>query len=117
MSSKPGKIRKRVWESANAPSSRDIAECLRDVDEALIAQEPVAVPDEVVQVYQPPFFIAFPRNPKTVKLGRIRLDKDPAIVVGSGMVHWDWTGDGIKVNAIDGLTSGTRYLMTFEVVG
>lgn len=109
-------LRKRIWESGKDPSPRDIAESLRDVDQAFKNIKPRAIIESTI-AYVTPFYLSFPRNPDFVLLVGLRLDKDPAIVYGGAQIAWEWTGKQIKVNGINGLTAGTRYVMTFEVVG
>ena len=109
-------LRKRIWETGKDPNPRDIAESIRDVDQAFRSIDARAI-IEARTAYVVPFYLAYPRNPKAVILVGLELDKDPAIVYGGSQIAWKWTGKQIQVNGINGLTAGTRYVMTFEVVG
>lgn len=109
-------LRKRIWESGKDPNPRDVAESIRDIDQAFRSITARAL-IETTTAYVPPFFLFYPRTPQAVFLVGLRLDKDPTIVYGGAQIAWTWTGKQIQVNGINGLVSGTRYVMTFEVVG
>ena len=109
-------LRKRIWESGKDPAPRDIAESVRDIDQAFRSITARAI-IEMTAAYVVPFFLAYPRNPQAVFLVGLRLDKDPTIVYGGTQIAWTWTGKQIQVNGINGLVANTRYVMTFEVVG
>jgi hypothetical protein len=109
-------LRKRIWEQGKDPNPRDIAESVRDIDQAFRSITARAIIEKTCS-YVVPFYLAYPRNPQAVFLVGLTLDKDPTIVYGGAQIAWKYTGDQIQVNGINGLTTGTRYVMTFEVVG
>ena len=57
-------------------------------------------------------------SPSIVRLGRAVDVASPATPVHFGATTWEWRGDGsVKITDVDGLVAGTKYRLTFEVVG
>lgn len=107
-------LRKSIWAGENA-TGRDVGEALRDHDETLRGL-PRTLRVEGTFTYAPPFYLRAKAPPRQVNLTRARPDKGPGLI-SSGMVEWDWSAkSGVRVKAIAGLTLGTRYLLTFELV-
>lgn len=56
--------------------------------------------------------------PAIVRCADARLSADPSAPVAYGATNWTWNGDGtVEITMVHGLTLGTRYQLTFEVVG
>jgi hypothetical protein len=107
-------LRKGVWGGGNA-SSRDVGEALRDHDQTL-RDIPTTTTVEAVFTYAPPFYLRAKKRPKTVTLDRTQPYKEPGLVA-TGMVSWTWKGsEGVRIDAIEGLSVGDRYQMTFRLV-
>jgi hypothetical protein len=57
-------------------------------------------------------------SPAIVRLANASLSAAPELPVSYGATKWKWNGDGsVKIIHVEGLTAGTRYQLTFEVVG
>ena len=56
--------------------------------------------------------------PGIVRLANANLSDAPESPVNYGATKWKWNGDGsVKIIHVEGLTAGTSYQLTFEVVG
>lgn len=57
-------------------------------------------------------------SPAVVRVARAQLSSNPRTPVNFGATAWEWQGDGtVDILHVDGLTLGTKYKLTFEVVG
>lgn len=57
-------------------------------------------------------------SPGVVELKRAIAVGDPTTPVHFGATAWNWRGGGqVRVTDVDGLVAGTKYQLTFQVVG
>ena len=58
------------------------------------------------------------QKPGVVRLADAYLSNDPDAPVAFGATKWRWAGDGsVDILHVQGLALGTKYKLTFEVVG
>ena len=94
----------------------DILRCLANVLESNTYTAEV--------VWSVPFVLQVPlsgqirrlESPAVVRLGRAIDSATPATPVHFGACSWEWNNGSVKINDVDGLVSGTKYKLTFEVV-
>jgi len=56
--------------------------------------------------------------PGVVRVADVSLKSNPDAPVSYGATKWKWNGDGtVQILHVQGLTLGTAYKLTFEVVG
>lgn len=69
------------------------------------------------QDYFEPLFVRMARAPKLVVCGVQHAKDDQAIVGFSAAVEFTWTGNGINIRRIQGLTAGSGVLYNFAFLG
>lgn len=77
-------------------------------------------------VWNPPFDLAVPTagnmprttSPDIVRVARAVDPANPTAPVHFGATSWTWLGNGsVRITDVDGLVSGVKYNLVFEVVG
>jgi hypothetical protein len=106
--------RQRVWKPGPVDGSQ-MGEFSRDIAQQIGAFPKFQLTERKI-AYNPPFYLASDNVPKGVVIMRCR-PTGGVTITPAGMVHWEWTGSQVKVNAIDNLVAGTQYIMTFMLVG
>jgi len=108
-------IRKRLWED------KDLGELARDVDDAFSALVNLEV-KEFDAIYTEPFYVGSDYEPKILFCGRIRnVEQLETPLLTGGLCHFvgEASKQRLRVNSIDGLTTGTGivYRFTFLLIG
>lgn len=110
-------IRTRLPGVVDPTSAGELA---RDAAQGLASTPSLQLVSVNNQTYAPPFVVRMSKAPKAVFCGvKLTTGEDTGTTAIGGSVAWTWTGNGIRVRAIDGLTAGTgvRYNFAFLGVG
>lgn len=107
-------LRKAVW--GKDVDGRDVGEAFRDLYTTVnsLTQTSVVSLDGVAWAL--PFHIQSDHVPAAVTLVRARPYQQPG-VISPGAVDWTWINNEVRVDALSGLTIGTRYSLVFHLIG
>jgi hypothetical protein len=110
-------VRKRLWETNANVEPRDLAEAIRDLDGVARAIVPRRlITTDVTWVL--PFTLAAMSAPEAILIVRVQTPSAPTIGLASlPDPMWTWKGAVAEVFRADGLTVGTRYIITWELIG
>ena len=99
------------------PGNRDLTEFAGDVKSAFEGVVPWALVP-LTDMYNVPFTIRLPRVPRAVLALDVRDDASPdSSVAGNARVNFTPVEGGVRINAIDGCSAGTKYRFLFGMVG
>lgn len=110
-------IRKRIWDQGTEISQTDVAEFARDVDGAVRS-----IPDFQILVTDTtwafPFFLGCDHVPQGLLVIRVETPNAPTVGVAYFPdPKWEADGSRLKITRADGFSPGTRYRVTWMVIG
>jgi len=110
-------VRKRIWEQGTAISQADVAEFARDIDDA-VRTIPTLSFVTTDAAWALPAYIACDHVPKGLLVIRVETPNAPTIGVAYFPdPKWEADGSRLKVTRADGFTAGTRYRITWMLIG
>lgn len=110
-------VRRRLWEQGSKVEPRDLAEAIRDLDDAVR----VIVPRRLITTdvtWVLPFTLAATSQPEAILVIRAQTPSTPTTGLAAlPDPMWIWKGSSAEIFRADGFVLGTRYIITWELIG